>query len=687
MLIFDQVGCRDLSTARRREWIETNGIGGYASSTIVGLNTRRYHGLLVAATRPPVGRMVLLSKMEETVIIRGHRYDLSTNRYPGAIYPAGYELLKEFRLDPFPTFVYEVEGLEVEKQVFLVYGHNTVVIEYDFRRLDPGLDSDVSFELRPLIAFRDYHSTTRWNDALDPAFAIEGDRVTLTPYQGVPFLHIAFGKAQIEKVGDWYYNFERDAEFERGFYDNEDLFNPLVSKYSLGPGDSVSVIASLERHGAAESADLRGRELQRRAELERSSRHFDPLTVSLTTAADQFIVKRGDLDTIIAGYHWFGDWGRDTMIALPGLTLAAGRAEVARSILETFARHIDQGMLPNRFPDDGAAPEYNTVDAALWMFEAAQAYANHTEDWSFVEHQLYDALAGVIDWYERGTRFGIKVDVDGLVQAGAAGSQLTWMDAKVGDVVATPRQGKPVEIQALWYNALRIVEEFARRFGRASEAAAYAMKAELTRRSFNDAFWYGDGGYLYDVIDGDRRDASLRPNQILAVSLSHSMLESVRAGAVVATVERDLLTPRGLRSLAPSDPSYRGRYVGDAATRDMTYHQGTVWPWLAGPFFTAWLKTHGSDETSREAVRAWLAQFSEHLSEAGLGQVSEIFDGDAPFEARGCIAQAWSVAELLRVAVALADSERYAPTEPKVSEARGARKKTGAAESPVVARK
>jgi len=660
MINFDQAACRDLSTARHREWLETNGIGGYASSTIVGLNTRRYHGLLVAATRPPVGRMVLLSKMEEAVIIRGHRYDLSTNRYPGAIYPSGYKLLKEFRLDPFPTFVYEVEGVEIEKRVFLAYGHNTVVLEYDFRRLDPGLDSELSFELRPLIAFRDYHSTTRWNDALDPAFAIKGDRVTLTPYQGVPSLHIGFGKAQIEKVGDWYYNFERDAEFERGFYDNEDLFNPLLAKYSLDPGDSVSVIASLEGHEAAESVALRRRELQRRAELERSSRDSDPLTVSLNIAADQFIVKRGDLDTIIAGYHWFGDWGRDTMIALAGLTLATGRAEVARSILETFARHVDQGMLPNRFPDDEARPEYNTVDAALWLFEAAQAYVKHTEDWSFVEHELYDALAGIIDWYQRGTRFGIKVDVDGLVQAGEAGSQLTWMDAKVGDMVATPRQGKPVEIQALWYNALRIMEEFARRFGRAPEAAAYAAKAELARRSFNNAFWYSDGGYLYDVIEGERRDASLRPNQILAVSLSHSMLESVRAGAVVTTVERELLTPRGLRSLAPSDPGYRRRYVGDAATRDMTYHQGTVWPWLAGPFFTAWLKLHGSDKASREAVRAWLAQFAEHLSEAGLGQVSEIFDGEAPFEARGCIAQAWSVAELLRIAVAITEADRAA---------------------------
>jgi predicted glycogen debranching enzyme len=661
MIAFDRSICGDLSGAKHREWLETNGIGGYASSTIAGLNTRRYHGLLVAATRPPLWRMVMLSKLEETVVIRGHRYDLSTNRYPGAVYPAGYELIKQFRLEPFPTFVYEVEDIEIEKRIFLVHRQNTVVIEYDFRRSDGARSAEIAFELRPLIAFRDYHSTARWNDALDPAFAIEGDRVTLKPYDGVPPLHIAFGPAQIERVGDWYYNFELDAEFERGFFDKEDLFNPLVAKYAPGPEGSVSFVASLEAHGASEIPDLRKTEIQRRADLIRSSRHSDSFITSLTTAADQFIVRRGELHTIIAGYHWFGDWGRDTMIALPGLTLSTGRAEVARGILETFARHVNQGMLPNRFPDDGPKPEYNTVDAALWMFEAAQAYLGDTGDWAFGENTLYDALAGVIEWYGRGTRYGIKVDTDGLVQAGEVGSQLTWMDAKVGDVVATPRHGKPVEVQALWYNALRIMEALARRFGRVSEAASYATMAELACRSFNDAFWHAKEGYLYDVIDGERRDTSLRPNQILAVSLSHSMLDSDRTRSVVATVERKLLTPRGLRSLATGDPRYRGRYLGDAVARDTAYHQGTVWPWLLGPFFTAYLKIHDWDESSRANVQAWLEQFAEHLNEAGLGQVSEIFDGDAPLEPRGCIAQAWSVAELLRVAVALADFGRATP--------------------------
>lgn len=385
------------------------------------LNTRRYHGLLVGATQPPAGRTVLLSKLEETVIVRGQRYDLSTNRYPGVVYPAGYELLREFRLDPFPTFVYEVDDIQVEKKVFLVHGQNTVVVEYAFRDLNQDHPTDLTFELRPLIAFRDFHSTTRWNDALDPAFGIEEDKVTLTPYRGVPSLHIAFGTAQIEKVGDWYYNFERDAEFERGFYDDEDLFNPLVARYSVRSGTSISVIASLEHHDVREAAALKQKELDRSGGIAVSTGHSDPFIKSLVSAADQFIVQRGELETIIAGYHWFDDWGRDTMIALPGLTLATGRTEVARRILQTFARHVDRGMLPNRFPDDVREPEYNTVDAALWMFEAVQAFVSQTNDWDFIRQNLYDVLAGIIEWYQSGTRFGIRVDVDGLVQAGGLG--------------------------------------------------------------------------------------------------------------------------------------------------------------------------------------------------------------------------------------------------------------------------
>lgn len=662
MIDFDQSTCQDLAAGSGREWLETNGLGGYASSTITGLNTRRYHGLLVAATQPPAGRMVLLSKLEETVVVEGRRYDLSTNRYPGAIYPEGYKHLSRFRLDPFPTFVYEAGGIEIEKRLFLVHGSNTVVLEYDFCGVD-GKAPRCVLEVRPLIAFRDFHAMAHWNDVLDRGFSMEGGRVALRPYQGVPTLRVAFGDAEIEKTGDWYYNFEYEAEFERGFDEREDLFNPLLARYVITPGKVVSIIASLEENELCAASTLRLKELERRRALVSAGPVASTLVPELIAAADQFIVRRGDLETVIAGYPWFGDWGRDTMIALPGLTLATGRVDVAKDILRTFARHVDQGMLPNRFPDDGSAPEYNTVDAVLWLFEAVRAYVSATDDWAFAKEHFYSVLEDVIAWHQRGTRFGIKVDDDGLVRAGEPGSQLTWMDAKIGDFVVTPRHGKPVEIQALWYNALRIMEQFSRKTGAIKKAKTYASMAARAAARFNEVFWNGDGGYLYDVIGGDRRDASIRPNQILAVSLGYSMLDADRARTVVDVVERELFTPLGLRSLATGDSSYQGRYAGDATTRDKAYHQGTIWPWLLGPFFTAWLKVRGEDSASRATVKLWLSQFEQHLREAGLGQVSEILDGDPPFRPRGCIAQAWSVAELLRVAVAIAEADRTAPAE------------------------
>ena len=626
MISLDRRICSDLSAARTREWLETNGIGGYASSTIIGLNTRRYHGLLVAATRPPAGRIVMLSKLEETVILKGRRYDLSTNRYPGVVHPEGYSFLKEFRLDPFPTSVFQIEDLEIEKRIFMPQGENTVVLEYEFR------GPQCQFELRPLIAFREYHAMTHRNDALNPAFQDQAGVITLTPYAALPPLYLSHDATEVNPTGDWYNNFEYDIEIERGFNDREDLFNPLVARYDVKPGAVLAMIASTGWHQIAEASALRHAEIGRQAK-------------SLNAAADQFIVKRGELHTIIAGYHWFGDWGRDTMIALPGLTIATGRSEIACNILLAFAQHVDQGMLPNRFSDEGEAPEYNTVDATLWMFEAARAYATDTNHWDFVKENLYSVLTDIVDWHRRGTRFGIKMDADGLLRAGAPGVQLTWMDAKVGDLVVTPRHGKPVEIQALWYNALRIMESLAGRYGDADCAGIFAAMADQARASFNELFWNSASGCLYDVVDGDARDASLRPNQIFAVCLPHSMLDADRAKAVVDTVERELLTPRGLRTLDTKDPRYRGQYLGDPFSRDTAYHQGTVWPWLIGPFFTAWRKVYGSDAK----LKAWLAEFEPHLTEAGLGQVSEIFDGDPPFAPRGCIAQAWSVAELLRI--------------------------------------
>jgi predicted glycogen debranching enzyme len=378
---------------------------------------------------------------------------------------------------------------------------------------------------------------------------------------------------------------------------------------------------------------------------------------------------------VIAGYHWFSDWGRDTMIALPGLALPTGRFEIARSILRTFAQHVDQGMLPNRFPDAGETPEYHTVDATLWFFEAVRAYHAYTGDLAFIKQELYAVLVDIINWHIRGTRYGIKLDAAGLLNSGEPGLQLTWMDARVGDWVVTPRRGKPVEIQTLWYNAIRIMEDLAARTADETGRKRYNDMADLTKWSFNRLFWNEAGGYLYDVVNGGPPDGSIRPNQIFAVSLPYSMLSPERAKRVVAVVQEHLLTPYGLRSLARRDPQYHGRYTGDGAGRDGAYHQGTVWPWLMGPFITAYLKVDGGSEAARLQAETWLLPLKNHLCDAGLGHISEIFDGDAPHRPVGCIAQAWSVAEVLRAATedvrgirperpaALLDTVEHQPSE------------------------
>ncbi len=650
MIRFKQEICSNLESASHREWLETNGLGGYASSTITGLNTRRYHGLLVAATQPPVGRMVLLSKLEETLVIDGRRYDLSANQYPGAFHPQGYQYLKEFRLDPFPVFTYQVEGVEIEKSVLMIYGENSTLINYTIRATTGDLPNDSRLEVHPLIAFRDYHSTTHENDAIYPRVEIEEGLASVTPYHGVPTLHLAHSAGELDVTGYWYRNFEYQVERERGLDFKEDLFNPYVLKFDPSSQPQVAMIASTERHEISNVAKIRQAEVKRRAEVVAALPCQNEFVGTLVAAADQYIVARGSQKTVIAGYHWFGDWGRDTMIALPGLTLATGRFDVAKSILLGFAQFVDRGMLPNRFPDAGEQPEYNTVDATLWYFEAVRAFLQYTGDYQFIKANLYQVLTDMIDWHERGTRYGIRMEEDGLLHSGEPGVQLTWMDAKVGDWVVTPRTGKAVEIQALWYNALCVIEKLAGEFGDKAGEKRYGQMAKQAKQSFNQLFWNDEAGCLYDVIDGETHDGSIRPNQIFAVSLPHPILTRERAKQVVAVVERELLTPFGLRSLAPSDPQYRGRYAGGPVERDGAYHEGTVWAWLMGPFITAYLKVNGSGKKGREQAAQWLEAFNRHLCDAGLGQISEVFDGDQPHHPGGCIAQAWSVAELLRAA-------------------------------------
>ena len=641
MIEVDQESCRDLNVALTREWLETNGIGGFSSSTIIGLNTRRYHGLLTAATKPPVGRLVMLSKLEETLVIDGRRYELSANQYPGLIHPQGFTYQTDFRIDPFPTFTYEIEGLRLMKSVFMVQGENTSVVQYE---LTGENKSDVRLEVRPLMAFRDYHSTTHENDALNSHIETEPGGITFKPYADLPALHLTHDESEVEASGFWYRNFQYAIEQERGLDFEEDLFNPCKLTFNLNRKTKVSIVASTEQHDAANGDALRKTEVERR-----TTSKNDVFTL-LRTAADQFIVAREGGETVIAGYHWFSDWGRDTMIALPGLTLVNGRWDIAKDILAEFANHVDQGMLPNRFPDTGEAPEYNTVDATLWFFEAVRSLMQYTGDYEFVRTNLYSVLRDIIEWHVKGTRYGIHVDEDGLLFSGAPSVQLTWMDAKVGDWVVTPRQGKPVEIQALWYNALRVMEDLAGRFKEPGAMQRYGAMADKARASFNALFWNEQAACLYDVVNGDTRDASIRPNQVIAISLTHTMVAKDRAVSILSVIERELLTPRGLRTLSPSDPNYIGRYEGAPGTRDGAYHQGTVWPWLMGPYITAYVKVSGRKEGRRFAAM-WLENFQQHFYEACLGQVSEIFDGDAPYSPRGCVAQAWSVAELLRAMV------------------------------------
>ena len=649
MIQFEKEVCGDLDSAVRREWLETNGLGGFASSTIVGLNTRRYHGLLVAALKPPVERFVLLSKLEETLIIDGQRFDLSANRYPGVVHPQGFRYLKQFRLDPFPVFTYEIEGIEIEKSVCMLHGENTTVVQYHVKKNNhPERPNKLFLEVRPLIAFRDYHSTTHENGAINSSIEEQAEQVSIRPYEGLPALYLSHGGAEITRTAEWYRNFEYDAERERGLDFREDLLNPLIFRFDLKGRRQAVIIASTEPHDVDRATEYRQAEITRRRNVVAGSHVEDAFAQQLAAAADQYVVSRGDQKTVIAGYHWFSDWGRDTMIALPGLTLPTGKLDVAKSILRTFAVRVDQGMLPNRFPDAGETPEYNTVDATLWFFEAARAYLAYSGDLDFVRDELYPVFTDIISWHVRGTRYGIKVDPGGLLSSGEQGVQLTWMDAKVGDWVVTPRRGKPVEIQALWYNSLCIMENLAQRFGDDAGAKRYRSMATVASWSFNRLFWNEKNGCLYDVTNGAPPDASIRPNQIFAVSLPHNMLSPERAKRVVAKVQEHLLTPYGLRSLSSDDAQYQGHYTGGPRQRDGAYHQGTVWPWLMGPFITAYLKVNQYSEAARSQVAAWLEPLKNHLQDAGLGHISEIFEGDAPHRPCGCIAQAWSVAEVLR---------------------------------------
>jgi predicted glycogen debranching enzyme len=634
---------RDLGQAAQREWVLADGLGGYASSTTIGLNTRRYHGLLVAARTPPVGRMALLSRIEETLLVGEARHELGTNEYAGGVaHPRGFERAVAFELDPLPTVSFEVGGGRLSKTVARVHGEPATAVVYLYEGPGPA-----SLELRPLLAYRDHHALQHENSAVRAQTASAGDDVVVDPYEGCPPLHLRLAGAEWRDDPCWYRSFEYARERERGLDFTEDLWSPGTIGVPLQPGKPWGLLAWAGPIPANRTAT--GVVASERTRLRALAGGSEGLLGDLRRAAAAFVVKRGESGrSVIAGYHWFADWGRDTMIALPGLCLSEARHDVARTIVAEFARYVDQGMIPNRFPDGGEAPEYNAVDASLWIVLTVHRILEATGDREFGRQRLKDTVAPILDGYRAGTRHGIRMTSDGLITQGEPGLQLTWMDAKVGDWVVTPRRGYAVEIQALWYNALLIGADLAKEGGESQRATEWTTLAAKVRDSFLQAFWSGRTGYLADVVAAGTKDLSLRPNQLYAIGLPHALLPRDKAVRVLDAVKQQLLTPFGLRTLAPTDPSYKGRYDGDIRTRDSAYHQGTVWPFLMGIYFDAAIRLHG--EEGKTEAREWLTAFAPHLEEAGLGTISEVFDGDAPHRPGGTIAQAWSVAELLRIA-------------------------------------
>lgn len=649
--------------AESREWLVTNGIGGYASGAVSGLLTRRYHGLLLAALHPPVGRTLLVSKLDEVVQYGGLEYELATNRWAdGTISPHGYRYLQQFQLEgTIPRWTFACADVLLEKRVWMQQGANTTYVRYTVKRCS----GPVGLSVKALINYRDHHADTQADDwQMQVESVAQGVRVRAFPEATPFFLRAAQGQVTLQHT--WYRGFDLAAERYRGLRDRDDHLHAATWNMQLQAGESWTVVLSTEPGPNLDGATaLVEQQTHTQSLLDnwRTTDYLETKTISkaphwiqqLVLAADQFIVQRPlpeepDGRTVIAGYPWFGDWGRDTMISLPGLAITTGRPEIAKTILRTFTRYLDQGMLPNVFPEAGAAPRYNTVDAILWYFEAIRAYTVATGDLEFVD-SIFPALEEVIHWHRFGTRYSIHLDDDGLIYAGEPGVQLTWMDAKVEDWVVTPRIGKPVEINALWYNALGIMEQFAQQLGQSRQD--YTQMAQQTHQGFQ-RFWSPELDYCYDVLDGpEGHDAALRPNQLFAISLAMtsgtserpSLLSAEQQQEVVYACSRLLLTSHGLRSLSPDHPQYQGHYSGNQLRRDGVYHQGTVWGWLLGPFAQAHFRVY----KDAEQALAILEPMADHLQNHGVGSLSEIFDGEEPFTPRGCIAQAWSVAEVLRV--------------------------------------
>ncbi len=659
----------DFNSAIQHEWIVTNGLGGYASSTVLNVNTRKYHGLLVAAFNPPVDRHVLLSKMDEEVQIDGDNYSLSSNEFRDTVYPDGYKTLRGFSLDPFPTFHYQVSELYVKKEIFMPYMKSATIIHYETLN---NLDNAAAINIYPLIDMRHFYETTdRYAQQLrfiqDPA--PDGVVFETQPSKGYLALFCTDGRYKSGK-NVWIERIYFRVDDSRGEACTDDSYQPGYFTIELAPKEMKDfyvvavggpkrdeVISTCSAICGKRTIDELYRKAISRKESLLSRFYEDKSGIEpgdwlnwLLLSADSFMVARKSTGkkSVIAGYHWFEDWGRDTLISLPGLALVTGRFGDAEEILLTFKQYCKEGLVPNRFPDrSGDEPVYDSVDATLWYFNAVLQYLEYTGKLDFVHKELWYTLQDMVERHLGGTAFGIRMDDDGLLQHGP---RLTWMDVSVNGKPVTPREGKAVEVQALWYNALRIMELLALRFDQEDNAKRFRSIADRARTSFNEKFWCSKDEYLFDTLDGNGGDATLRPNQVIAAYLDFCILDGKGRAKVVDAVWKNLWGTYGLKTLSSNDPKYIGTYVGDFVQRDMAYHNGTVWAWLLGPFITAFLKVKNYSEYCRRFAFECFLQplFSEETSRAGLGTLSEVFDGDHAHSPRGCISQAWSVAEPLR---------------------------------------
>ncbi len=644
----DSRRCQDLEQALNLEWLETNGRGGYASGTVAGANTRRYHALLLIARHPPVDRVVLVNHVEEFVESGGRIIPLSTNIYHDAVHPEGYQYCEEFSADLWPTWRYAGPGISLVRELLCPQGRDLVILRW---RLLEQASSPVVLRVRPMLSGRDFHATQRENAGVRSEASTHEHQVIWHPYEGLPAVR-AFHNGQYHHGPDWYRHIHYRVERERGLDHTEDWWSPGECVFTLAPGVAAELVFTTETLPSYDVTQSIEAERLRRTKAQPSLPTDDALTHRLWAATGAYLVQRGARQTVVAGYPWFADWGRDTFIALPGLCLVTGRYDVARQVIEAFASYVSQGMLPNRFPDIGEQPEYNTIDASLWFVHAVDRYLHYSHDLAGVRAVAWPAIKQILDGYRQGTRFGICLDQDGLITGGVDGVQLTWMDVKIGDWVVTPRHGKPVEVQALWVRALAVAASLADQFGETAYAAQCREDRARATAAFRERFWYRTGGYLLDVVDGPTGDdASLRPNQIFALALDNQLVTEVQAKQILQLMKERLLTPVGLRTLAPEDIRFCASYEGGVSARDGAYHQGTVWPFLLGPFVTAWVKTFGTSESVRREARMFLEGLSGHLDEGCLGQVSEIFDGQFPHRPRGCFAEAWSVAEPLRALI------------------------------------